>query len=472
MAFWITAAMWIGSFIIGQLLKPKLPKPSASGISDIDIPTATEARAIPIVYGTCLVKDPNVLWYGDLSTDEIYAGRPEFGFTYFLGLHYGICMGPVDVLQNIWFDEKLPNPDPGTPHTEFPVSGSSPSELLVQDNDLFGRWDQEGGPGGYINFYWGEDDQPADTYLAAQMGTARPRYPGLCHAVFRSYRIGNAPNCYPVAFELTRWSNDLGLPGTTWRINWYDANPACILYDILTDARYGLGISPGLIDVAAFQAAGATLYAESLGMSVLVESQRPARDMIEDILRHIDGVIFTHPASGLITIALARADYDPNTVLVLDGSCIESLELTRPSWEDLRNVVRVYYTDPEDFYREGTLELKELASIGATGEMSVEDIQYLGFRDEATARAAGLRALKILSYPLARLTVKANMKAQSLMPASVFKLNWPELGISGMICRVTRDGSGTLTDGMRTIEAVEDIFSIHLTSYAASPLGS
>jgi hypothetical protein len=40
-----------------------------------------------------------------------------------------------------------------------------------------------------------------------------------------------------------------------------------------------------------------------------------------------------------------------------------------------------------------------------------------------------------------------------------------------MICRVTCDGSGTLTEGQQTIEAVEDIFGIALTSYTV-PLPS
>jgi hypothetical protein len=51
----------------------------------------------------------------------------------------------------------------------------------------------------------------------------------------------------------------------------------------------------------------------------------------------------------------------------------------------------------------------------------------------------------------------------------VFKLNWPEFGISGMVCRVTRDASGTLTEGQQTIEAVEDVFGIALTNYAVPP---
>ena len=463
MAFWLTLALWAGSFVIGQLLRPKVQKPSASGISDVDIPTATEARPVPIGYGTFLVKAPNVLWFGDRSTDPLIEGGQTFGYRYRLGLHYGICAGPIDVVQQIYFDERIPYDPLGQSSTfPIPVGGASSFEISINDTDLYGAWNREGGPTGDINFYVGTLDQSSDPYLEEKMGMARPRYLGLCHAVFKSFGIGNSQNCYPVAFELSRWPIHLGIPE---RIGDYDANPASILYDILTDTRYGLGLSPTLIDEAAFQAVGHTLFGEGCGMSILIEQQGAAEDVIEDILRHIDGTLFADPVSGLISIALARGDYDPNELITLDESSIESLEFSRPSWEDLRNVVRVRYTDPNSFYREGTFELKDLASINATGEMNVEEIQYLGFRNSWVAGNVGLLALRILSYPLARLTLSANRKAQSLRPASVFKLNWPELGISGMICRVTRDGSGTLTDGMRTIEAVEDIFGVDRASY-------
>lgn len=37
----------------------------------LDIPTADEGGAIPVVFGTCIVKTSNVIWYGDPSTTPI-----------------------------------------------------------------------------------------------------------------------------------------------------------------------------------------------------------------------------------------------------------------------------------------------------------------------------------------------------------------------------------------------------------------
>lgn len=487
MGFWIAAAFWLGSFVIGQLWK-RMQRPGdltggPAGISQFDLPTATEARPIPIVFGTCLVKSANVLWYGDLSSRALGEGGQTTAWRYFLGIHYGICMGPVDSLRQIYFDEKRPGTfwsDGYPPTSEFPIDGPAPVQISIMDQDLYGAWDQEGGPLGHINFYFGTDDQPGDPYLELKMGTARPTYAGLCHAVFggfidlpqsqwRGFGIGNSPNLWPVAFEVRRCPNQLDV-GWFHELNG-DANPACILYEIMTDVRWGLGISPALIDVDAFRAAAETIALEEmpLGMSFIVESQMSASDLLEEALRHIDGTIFADPVSGVITIALARDDYDPDDLVVLDESCITSLEFSRPSWEDLRNVIRVRYVDRYSMFTEKVVQERNLGSIQATGERSVEEIDFRGCSRQYQALFAARRASRVLSYPLARLTIVANRRAQSLRPASVFKLTWPELGISGMVCRVTRDGSGTLTEGRQTIEAVEDVFAIALTNYTVPP---
>jgi hypothetical protein len=48
-------------------------------------------------------------------------------------------------------------------------------------------------------------------------------------------------------------------------------------------------------------------------------------------------------------------------------------------------------------------------------------------------------------------------------------LNWPALGITGMVCRVTRPAGGELANGMLTLEAVEDSFAVSGTGYGPVP---
>ncbi|MBU1693165.1 MAG: hypothetical protein KKC51_04300, partial [Verrucomicrobia bacterium] len=74
-----------------------------------------------------------------------------------------------------------------------------------------------------------------------------------------------------------------------------------------------------------------------------------------------------------------------------------------------------------------------------------------------------------LAYPLATMTIEANRSAWAFRPGAVFKLIWDPLGITGMVCRVVRVGTGRLDSGKIEIEAMEDIFAVEWTGYTAPP---
>jgi len=61
------------STLISAALAPRPPKPKPAQLADVDAPTAEEGRPIPVVFGTVLVKSPNVVWYGDMRTTPIVA---------------------------------------------------------------------------------------------------------------------------------------------------------------------------------------------------------------------------------------------------------------------------------------------------------------------------------------------------------------------------------------------------------------
>ena len=66
--------IFIASVAASYALSPKPEKPKPAGLGDINTPTAEPGRAIPIVFGTVVIKDPNTVWYGDLSTTPIRSG--------------------------------------------------------------------------------------------------------------------------------------------------------------------------------------------------------------------------------------------------------------------------------------------------------------------------------------------------------------------------------------------------------------
>jgi hypothetical protein len=69
--FIVQLALIVVSAIVTNALRPKPEPPKAASLSEFDVPTAEEGRAVPVIFGTVWVKGPNVIWYGDLRSTAI-----------------------------------------------------------------------------------------------------------------------------------------------------------------------------------------------------------------------------------------------------------------------------------------------------------------------------------------------------------------------------------------------------------------
>jgi len=47
------------------------PKPEGATAGAMDIPSASDGGAIPVCFGTNIIKQSNIIWYGDPSTTPI-----------------------------------------------------------------------------------------------------------------------------------------------------------------------------------------------------------------------------------------------------------------------------------------------------------------------------------------------------------------------------------------------------------------
>jgi hypothetical protein len=71
MQFLAYIAVLLIATYVAYALAPKPPQPKPASLEDFDIPTAEEGRPLPMIFGTVLVRGPNVIWYGDLGTEPI-----------------------------------------------------------------------------------------------------------------------------------------------------------------------------------------------------------------------------------------------------------------------------------------------------------------------------------------------------------------------------------------------------------------
>lgn len=313
------------------------------------------------------------------------------------------------------------------------------------------------------------DFSPGDNWQIVTLASrVAPNYRGICYAVLKSFYVGVSSSPRPMAFVVRRCPDPLSM-GSSYANLGGDANGAFAVYDLLNNSRYGLGILSARIDATSFSYAATILKNEGLGISMLFDSQQTADQLIGEILRHIDGVLYVDLQTGLWTIKLARGDYDVTTIDEITVDEVETVQFSRASWSETSNQVTLSYIDRDQDFNTRTTKQEDNGNIAITGEVRTENVTFNGLSNGTTAALVCSRCLKGFTYPLSKITIKINRKAWNYRIAGVFKLTWVPLGIVGMVYRIIKIGYGEVSDGKISIDAVEDIFGLNFTVYDPPP---
>jgi len=446
-------------------------------------------------------------------------GDQLVGYWYAVGMHMVLCHGPVDEVTAIMVGDKV----------AWNGSIAATTRLRINQPTLFGGEEKEGGIDGNVDVIFGGPTEPCNDYLVDRLGggpsVGDPNQPpmangyyvddfGLVHlpdgTVLTGYTLPPAssggpgltgfvpafrgvlslvlrqvwvaamnPYIKPWSVRVRRYSNTLD---GAYRSIATDANPAALIAECLTDTDWGLGYSSASLDIDAFKAAAQTLQDEGFGMSLAWSKQQAMDDFISHILSTVDGYRYSDPTTGKIGIRLARADYDASTLLVLDDTNIDTLQqFARPDPSDIINQVTINFVErpswgekDENGNPTGQTILKNVdrsitvhngASIELVGQVNATSVDYPGIPNVMIASRVAMRELAARSRGLATVKLVANRTASQLKGGDVFKFNWPPLGISGMVLRVTEVDYGLLTDGRITVSAVEDAFNLPNTTY-------
>ena len=128
------------------------------------------------------------------------------GYRYYLGVHFGLCHGPVDELQKIVIGER----------EAWAGAQSTSGAITINQPELFGGDQREGGVVGTLDVLIGESTQVENTYLQAKIGALIPAFRGILSAVWRGGQVtSNNPYIKPWAFRVKRilqgWTG-----GTAW----------------------------------------------------------------------------------------------------------------------------------------------------------------------------------------------------------------------------------------------------------------
>lgn len=471
---WVTLALFAVSFLLTALLapKPKIENARASTLDDLKFPQASEGSPLGLLLGRERVRAPNTLWYGDFRTkaitEKVKTGlfsskRVTVGYRYYIGLDLGLCLGPGVRLRRIWIDkDEVWSGD----------AGPAPTAIEINRPDLFGGEKKGGGFSGTLRYYGGENSQPANAYVEGIIGDTYPGYSGQAHIVLEGVYIGTSATLRPMSFELERVTNGLGLPGGTNQVG-DDLNPMELLFQLLTLRWGGMGLPTDDLNSASLISAAATLHSEGNGMSLLVTRANNGAEVVDEVLRQADAVMYQDPETSKIETILIRSDYDVEDLPVFDPSNVVRVRnFSRTSWDDTLNQVRVNYPDRSKKYETSSALSQDMANINMqAGRLRSTNVSFPGVHTGELANKLAAREMAQLSVPLYKVSLEVNRHGSQLRPGDPFVFSWPEYGIEQVIMRVQRFNLGELIDGRIVVDAVQDEFASTLTVFAPPEAG-
>lgn len=465
---WMILLKFLASVVLTALLtpKPKVQNATASGINDFNFPTSSD-RPIQIVIGTVRIRSPNMIWYGNLQTypivETIDGGwfhsdtHQTVGYQYQIDAQFALSYGEVDEISEIIIGEK----------SVWKRSVDDGNTARFVKPNHHGPDANSGGVSANVTFYNGTADQAADPTLIKNLGSNKvPAYQNLCHAVFSGFYVGNSTSVQPVHFVAKRLPNATSTATADYTDINGDANPAYLIFEILTNKVWGRGLPESFVDVASIENAAYTLFTENVGVSYYIDGHRTISDLVDDVCRHINGTLVEDATTGKYKLKLIRDDYHVPDLNVLDVTNVKSIKnFSRGSITKLPASVNVSYVDRNAAYNTKTVDVKNFGIKHSSLANNTINAQYLGFSTYANARRAADREMRVATSNLATCDAYVSRKHWDVEVGDAVVLSWAPLGIEQVIFRVREVDLGTLSSNEIKLSLVQDAFSLPTNEY-------
>jgi hypothetical protein len=465
---------------------------------------------LPLIYGRCRVRAPVLAWIGNWRVN--FSSANSAGYQADMLFVVGVPFyGGGAQLQQIFAGDFRLSLVPTPPGQAAPVVGataasSRPGKSMFSSTNaatVYGGDDGNGGIRGQVEFFDGRPDQELSdhvndhdldnnlTILQTRQTLAKwrfdqgndehiaqpalidetlmPAYRNQAVCLLWQWSIGRIPNFTSYSFDMLALST--GTPADMGQSLGDDADPAAVIYDLLTSPWGKLGFPASKVDRASFQAASATLFRERHGYSRAIDQAEDATQVIGDVLRQTDAMFYEEPTTGQLVLKLVRNDYgDP---ALLPNINPDNARPADADWYQVQgcsetlNQVRLTFTDRQNNYADGLAVAQNAANATSQDSRGLRstDIKFVGCCTRELAEKLVARELAALSHPMVTSTMIVNRSFHTARPGSVYTLTWPELGIRNMVMRVVRVDRGQLHKGEITLDLIRDIFDVQLGAF-------
>lgn len=396
------------------------------------------------------------------------SNKPQtIGHRYFMGIHMGLCRGPINELLEIQAGGR----------TAWKGSAVGQARWQIAASSLFGGDQGEGGIYGTIDLMLGTETQPVNPRLQKMLGSALvPAFRGITTLFYDGLICSMNPYPKPWKFRVRRvtsgWDNDaVWYPekSVIWMAdNKISAeNPAHMIYEAITNRDWGRGRPAARIHDASFRAAADQLFAEGFGLCLCWRRQDGIGALVKAIIDHIGAVLIDDLQTGQVSLKLIRGGYvvdnlpifDEETGLlgIDDDQVADGAAATNEIIVKFKNVLK---GGDDDMVR-----VQNNAAIQSVGSVRSETIDYPMVPDAGLALRLAQRELRARGTEVRRLKVRLDRRGSGILPGAVFRVKSPKRGYEQLVLLAGQCDYGTLEAGTLTISAMVDVFGLPATTY-------
>lgn len=202
------------------------------------------------------------------------------------------------------------------------------------------------------------------------------------------------------------------------------SNPAWILFDLLTNARYGLGkfVSESMIDLGQLYQIGRYCDEEvddgfggkekRFAINTQITSRQDAYRLIQDIAGAFRGMVFW--AGGMVNI---MQDSPSDPVMLFTNANVKDVLFTYKgsARKDRPSVALITYNNKQDGYKQNVEYVEDQEAMARYGERKTEAVAF-GCTSRGQAHRVGLWLLYTARMESDMITFTAGLDASFLMP--------------------------------------------------------
>lgn len=227
-----------------------------------------------------------------------------------------------------------------------------------------------------------------------------------------------------------------GAAATAYRFN--ELSGDCVLpevlYEMLTDTFYGLGVATTSVEAQEFEDAATTIISEDLGLSIAFDDDGTLRGAIGKLTPYIDAAVKLN--NGKWGIELIRKVSLVGLTAITDADLLDEPVVSNDMFNGAGSNIQVIFTERDNKYETATENFPASYLPEITGRSVTREVRFPFINRRKVAKQVAARVGLKYASTIVRYRAKVKPYLSTVQAGEVVVFSSTKLGIDAVPCRV------------------------------------